>query len=388
MKRCFTASAVSLLVILFFVQLAHTQGDSDVLSKKQAQAEVAADSDQYVIGAEDVLYIHVWKEETLSKTVTVRMDGKISLPLIDEVRAAGLTPLKLKGVLIEKLKEFIGLPNVSVVVMEANSFKIYISGQVRGPGVHRLRSETSILQAIAMVGGFTDLADQKRIVIVRKEGGEERRIIVNYKKIVDEGNTNENLGLKPGDTIIVPLASPRVDKEVLAKIESRAEVAADSDQYQIGPEDVLYIHVWKEDTLSKTVTVRMDGKISMPLIDEVRAAGLTPLKLKDVLAERLKEFVDLPNISVVVMEANSCKAYISGQVKTPGILRIRSETTLAQAIAMSGGFTEWADQKRIIVIRKEDGKEKRFTVNYKKIIKGDDLNSNVVLKSGDTIIVP
>ena len=180
----------------------------------------------------------------------------------------------------------------------------------------------------------------------------------------------------------------QTDKEVLLKKQSQAEVPADSTNYIIGSEDVLYIHVWKEEHLSRTVPVRIDGKISLPLVDEIQAAGLTPLQLKELLMKRLKEFVDVPNISVIVMEANSFKIYISGQVRNPGVYRLRSETSLLQIIPMAGGFTEWANQKKILIIRKENGKEKRMTVNYKKIVKGDDLSSNIILKSGDTIIVP
>jgi len=184
------------------------------------------------------------------------------------------------------------------------------------------------------------------------------------------------------------IAYPQADKEILLKKEAQAEIAADSDRYVIGAEDVLYIHVWREETVTKTVSVRMDGMISIPLVDEIQAAGLTPLQLKEKLTERLKQFIENPNVTVVVMEANSFKVYFSGQVKTPGVLRLRSETSLAQAISMVGGLTEWANQKKIIIIRKENGKEKRFTINYKKIVKGEDLDSNIILKSGDTIIVP
>lgn len=176
------------------------------------------------------------------------------------------------------------------------------------------------------------------------------------------------------------------DKEILEKKQAQSEVKADVSNYIIGPEDVLYIHVWREELLSRTVPVRMDGHISLPLIDEVQAAGLTPLQLKEVLTEKLKKFIDLPNVSVVVMEANSCKVYVSGQVRTPGVYRLRSETSILQIIPMAGGFTEWANQKKILVIRKEGKSEKRITVNFKRIVEGKD--SNFILKGGDTIIVP
>jgi polysaccharide export outer membrane protein len=184
------------------------------------------------------------------------------------------------------------------------------------------------------------------------------------------------------------IALAQTEKEEVLKKQAQAEVAADSDQYVIGPEDVLYIHVWREEALSRTVPVRMDGNISLPIIQEIKAAGLTPLKLKEGLTERLKEFIESPNVSVTVMEANSYKVYISGQVRTPGVYRLRSETSLLQMIPMAGGFAEWANQKKILIIRKEGGKEKRFTVNYKKILTGKDPESNVILKAGDTIIVP
>jgi polysaccharide export outer membrane protein len=193
-------TGVALLLLLPVA--AHAQGEKEAISQKQPQGEVIADSSQYVIGPEDTLYVHVWKEETLSRTVPVRIDGKISLPLIDEIQAAGLTPLQLKENLIKRFRDFVDIPNVSVIVMEANSFKVFVSGQVKTPGVVRLRTETSILQLVPMVGGFTDWANEKKVLVIRKEGGQEKRITINYKRIVS--GKDPNFILKSGDTIIVP----------------------------------------------------------------------------------------------------------------------------------------------------------------------------------------
>lgn len=203
MKKLFGIAITGVWIVFIFISVAYPQENKELL-KKQSQSEWIHISEGYVIGPEDVLYIHVWKEDALSRTVPVRMDGKISLPLIDDIQAAGLTARQLKGMLTQKLKEFVENPNVSVIVMEANSFKVYVSGQVRSPGVYRLRSETSILQMIPMAGGFTDWANQKKILIIRKENGKEKRITVNYKKIVEGEDQNLNILLKPGDTIIVP----------------------------------------------------------------------------------------------------------------------------------------------------------------------------------------
>ncbi len=162
-------------------------------------------------------------------------------------------------------------------------------------------------------------------------------------------------------------------------------VAADSDQYVIGPEDVLLIYVWKEESLTRTVPVRIDGKISLPLVNDIQAEGLTPLQLKDALTEKLKGFMENPTVTVTVMEANSYKAYVSGEVKQPGVYPIRNKMSLVRLMVMVGGFTEWADQKKILIITRENGTEKRITANYKKIIKGE--APDVPIHPGDVIVV-
>ena len=193
---------IFLLMLIPVSVFSQQDQDKDAVLTAKVQGEVAADSDSYIIGPEDILNVYVWREESLSKTIPVRMDGKISLPLVDDVQASGLTPLQLKEFLVIKLKNFIDNPNVSVTVIEANSFKVYVSGQVRNPGVHRLRSETSFLQLIIMAGGFTDWADQKNILIIRKEKGAEIRITANYKKII-KGKASD-FAIKRGDTVIIP----------------------------------------------------------------------------------------------------------------------------------------------------------------------------------------
>jgi len=199
-----------------------------------------------------------------------------------------------------------------------------------------------------------------------------------------------------GNTVIVVLLSLLVlvsfahAQDVKAPAEKKevvkGEMPADTDSYVIGPEDVLFIHVWREELLTRQVPVRMDGKISLPVVNDVQAAGLTPLQLKETLTKRLKEFVDNPEVSVIVMEANSYKVFVSGEVRTPGVYRLRAETTILEVIPMAGGFTEWADKSDITIISKENGKEKRIRANYNRIVKGKD--PAVKLKAGDVIVVP
>jgi polysaccharide export outer membrane protein len=204
MKRKVYIGIIVALIFWVCIPTVFSQEDKEGSQQKKLQPQWIPLSESYVIGPEDVLSITVWKEEALSRTVPVRIDGKISLPLIDDVQAAGFTARQLKEVLTSKLREFVENPNVSVTIVEANSFKVFISGQVKAPGVYRLRSETSLLQFIPMVGGFTEWANQKKILIIRREGGQEKRLTVNYKKIVTGKNPELNIILKSGDTIIVP----------------------------------------------------------------------------------------------------------------------------------------------------------------------------------------
>lgn len=156
---------------------------------------------EYRIGAEDVLNIHVWREDAISRIVPVRLDGKISLPLLDDIQAAGKTPVELKNEITEKLQQYIDDPIVTVIVMELNNFKVFITGQVRIPGMQRLRSRGSLLQVIPVAGGFTEWADQKRIVLIRTQQGREEKQIINYQKLIETGSDFE---LQPGDVIVVP----------------------------------------------------------------------------------------------------------------------------------------------------------------------------------------
>jgi polysaccharide export outer membrane protein len=163
--------------------------------------------------------------------------------------------------------------------------------------------------------------------------------------------------------------------------------AAEAD-YVIGVEDLIQVTVWKNPDLSITAPVRPDGRISLPLIDDVQAAGLTPMKLKDELTRRWKAFLSAPEVSVVVKEVNSFKVYLVGEVARPGELRLKARTRLLQALSLAGGLTGFADRDRIILLRESEGGEVRFEVNYKKLISGARPEDNLILRPGDTIVVP
>jgi polysaccharide export outer membrane protein len=160
--------------------------------------------DSFVIGNDDVLAINVWKEPDISRSIPVRSDGKISLPLVGEVQAAGLTPLKLEKDIASKLKNFISEPEVTVMVQQVNSQKFNILGQVVKPGSYVIANSPTVLDAIALAGGFRDFAKKKSIYVLRQGSSGESRILFNYKDVSQGKNMAQNVKLQPGDTIIVP----------------------------------------------------------------------------------------------------------------------------------------------------------------------------------------
>ena len=158
--------------------------------------------------------------------------------------------------------------------------------------------------------------------------------------------------------------------------------------YVIGPTDVLSIVVWGERDLSSEVTVRPDGKISLPLINDVVAAGLTPEQLRRRLTDSAKRFVESPEVTVVVRQVNNNRAFIMGQIRTPGPYVLSGPTTVLQLMAMAGGFTDFADRKHVLITRVENGVQRSFSFNYDDVIKRQDMRQNLILKAGDTIVVP
>jgi len=162
-------------------------------------------NDSFVIGNDDLLAINVWKEPDLSRSIPVRLDGRISLPLVGELQAAGRTPLQLEQDIAAKLHNFIAEPEVTVMVEQTNSEKFNILGQVVRPGSYSLTIATTVLDAIAAAGGFRDFAKQKGVYVLRQNpNGVESRLAFNYKEVIKGKNPEQNVKLEPHDTIVVP----------------------------------------------------------------------------------------------------------------------------------------------------------------------------------------
>jgi polysaccharide export outer membrane protein len=159
--------------------------------------------------------------------------------------------------------------------------------------------------------------------------------------------------------------------------------------YVIGPDDVLTISYWRNPDMSAEVTVRPDGLISLPLLNEVQAGGLTPEQLREKIAKDATKFLeDTPTVSVVVKAINSRKVYITGMVAKPAYYPLSGAMTVVQLLATAGGLQEFADSKNIRIVRNENGRQVSFPFNYKDFIKGKNLKQNIELKPGDTVVVP
>ena len=157
--------------------------------------------------------------------------------------------------------------------------------------------------------------------------------------------------------------------------------------YVIGADDQLHVSVWKEPDLTNTMPVRADGMISLPLLNDVQAAGLTPMQLAASISDKLKKYITDPHVTVEVTQMNSQRIYVMGEVLHPGAMNRTPDMTVLQALA-SAGFTQFANTKGIYVLRTESSKQSKLPVNYKKLVKGEDMQQNYVLKPGDTIVVP
>lgn len=185
-----------------------------------------------------------------------------------------------------------------------------------------------------------------------------------------------------------PSATPKKGAVSPAEDKTGPRTATSSALYLIGPEDVLDISVWKEPDVSRVVPVRPDGRISLPLINDVQAAGLSPEQLAAAVTLKLREFLNEPKVTIIVTAINSQRVFVVGEVLRAGAFPLLPGMTVLQAISSAGGFTTFADVKKIHVVRMRDGKQIELPFNYRDVLKGDHPEQNIRLEPGDTIVVP
>ncbi len=212
------------------------------------------------------------------------------------------------------------------------------------------------------------------------------RVATPVVKTDRESLKQENRGETGAQPVV---ASGEMGKKAGNSLETnKAEREESKDQYRIGPGDILHVSVWNNKELTMDVMVRPDGKISLPLLQDVNAKGLTAVELRDEISERLKEFVIEPIVTITVKEVNYPKFFIMGEIKRPGTFPLREKISILQAISLAGGFTEYASTSNIILIRNTPSGQKRIKINYGKLLKSGAEKNNIYLQPGDTIIIP
>jgi polysaccharide export outer membrane protein len=182
-------------------------------------------------------------------------------------------------------------------------------------------------------------------------------------------------------------ASQNSDASTSARSSSTNPATTDPD-YKIGPQDMLRVDVWKEPDISRIVPVRPDGKITLPLVNDVQAAGLTTTQLAAKIAEGLKKYITSPQVTVGVTEINSRRIFVNGEVARAGAFPLLPNMTVLQALSSAGGFTQFAREKKIYILRMENGKQVKYPFNYKEAVSGKNVEQNIILQGGDIIVVP
>lgn len=204
-KKAWWTILLVALAVLPMPTRAQAQSTTPRVPGAPPPAKVPATNDpNYIIGAQDVLDISVWKEPEITRTVPVRPDGKISLPLLNDVQAAGLTPGQLTAEITTSLRRFVTDPEVTVIVEQINSQRVYILGEVTRPGAYPLLPGMTVLQALSSAGGFTQFANEKKMYVLRRVNGNQEKYYFNYKDVLNGKRADENIALKAGDTIVVP----------------------------------------------------------------------------------------------------------------------------------------------------------------------------------------
>ncbi|MDP9340422.1 MAG: polysaccharide biosynthesis/export family protein [Acidobacteriota bacterium] len=183
-------------------------------------------------------------------------------------------------------------------------------------------------------------------------------------------------------------AAPPAQETTARTAQDAAPAIATDAGYKIGPQDMLRIDVWKEPEISRLVPVRPDGKITLPLLNDIQAAGLSPVQLAAKIAEGLKKYITSPQVTVGVTEINSRRIFVTGEVARAGAFPLLPNMTVLQALSSSGGFTQFARLKNIYVLRMEDGKQVKHPFNYKDAVSGKRPEQNIILEGGDVIVVP
>jgi polysaccharide export outer membrane protein len=328
-------------------------------------AERARSAD-YRIGEEDELAISVYGDPELSKTQAVRPGGKISLPLVGDVTAAGLTPEDLRAEIAKRLSDYVRNPRVTVIVAKYSSRRISVLGEVRMPGLLVMSSEITLLEAIARAGGLSGDADLQGALLVRRGQSQP----VNFEKLFRQGDGNQNVLLEPDDTILIPNVK---DKRVVVLGQVNKPLVV-----SLTPGLTLM------ESISRAGGLTEDADLQGALL--LREGQVQPVNFDKLLREGdLSQNVLLkPDDSILIPSIKDKKAFVLGQVNKPLVVPLTPGVTLIESISRAGGITDDADLQGALLVR--DGKAQ--AVDFDRLLKHGDASQNVLLRANDVIMLP
>jgi polysaccharide export outer membrane protein len=354
-----------------------------------AGSGLAASDGDYVIGTDDVLQITVWGSKDLDQAVAVRPDGKISFPLVGELKAAGLTVPQLTDALTEKLSVSVKNPSVAVMVKEVKSYRVYLVGRVAKPGVHPMQAGTPLLQGLTLAGGVAPGADLSSAYVIR--GNE--KISVDLRKLIQSGDLRQNIALKTDDTIVVP------------EIETATNEVGASQIYLLGKFAKPGIYPIKQE-LPVLHALFLAGGIA-PGADPrkaflVRGSTRSPVDLDRLIQEgdlsqnltlKAGDTLTIPGgfeiqSGQTTQVIDSGAVYVMGEVRRPGPYPRADALTVLKLMALAGGFTDYAAPNRTTLIRQEGAKKVEKRVNIKDIMSDPASHEDLQLKGGDVLVVP
>ena len=335
------------------------------------------DSSEYVIGHGDVLSVNIYRNSDLDSSLHVDTAGMISLPLLGDMKVSGLTPYKVRDKIAEGLKKYITNPQVTVTVSTYQSQKITVMGEVSSPGILQIEKPQPIAELISKAGGFTENANRDNVTIIRKDSTGLRQIInVDIRKMLEQGDTTQNISIYKDDIVYVPKDVRKVT--VLGEVTSPGTVDIKEDRLGI-LEAVAKAGGFTEGANKNSIIV-------MGKNDKSHARVLDYQQILD--NKDLSKNITLSDGEVVYVPRENKQALIIGEVQTPGVITNDPPQTLLEAIARKGGFTNEGNKSKVVVIRRAADKPNIMVYNLKKFLKEGDASQNIVLQKGDVVYVP
>ena len=335
----------------------------------------------YTIGIDDVLHVIVWDNKELEQDVIVRPDGKISYPLAGEIHVQGLTVPKLTEILKERLGASVKNPNVSVMVKEIRSFRVYFVGKVAKAGVYPIKAGTPLLQALTLAGGTSDGADLPSAYIIRGE----TKIPVDLRRLIQDGDLSRNLKLETEDTIVVP--------EIV--IGSNPQEILDRRIYLLGKVVKPGVYTLKQDTPLLHALFLAGGLAEgadMASAFVMRGGEKIPVDLWRLIQKGdVTQNLTIKHEDTIVVPSGGelqNAVYVMGEVLKPGVYSQPEALTLLKLVTLAGGFTKYAAPSRSTLIRRDGEKKTLLKIDLKDIMNDPKTNEDIALRPGDVLIIP